>query len=84
MPLYNTILNRAPLSPVDIYALAGVGSLEHLAVATSSYFLHLKLQVNPDKTWRRWEWLTITDYTSCTVRAYNLWGMLDSPMFPPS
>jgi hypothetical protein len=43
MPLFNTILNRAISHPMETYALAASEGLEDLAVAASSYTLHLRL-----------------------------------------
>ena len=41
-PLYNTVLNYAPLLPIETYALAASHNLEDLAVTASSYTLHVK------------------------------------------
>ncbi len=42
-PLYNTILNYGPVLPLETYTLAASHALEDLAVAASSYTLHIKV-----------------------------------------
>lgn len=83
MPLYNTFLNRAPLCPMATYAFAGAENLEDLAVATSSYTLHLKLHLLPDETVAK---MGVSYHYRLHklhgTRIAALKGMLDSPLFP--
>ncbi len=46
-PLYSTILTFAPVRPIETYALAASHALEDLAVAASSYTLHIKVHNIP-------------------------------------
>jgi hypothetical protein len=43
MPLYNLILSRSPLYPIELYALAAENDLSELAVAISSHLLAFNL-----------------------------------------
>ncbi|KAI0683764.1 hypothetical protein BC835DRAFT_1422973 [Cytidiella melzeri] len=49
-PLYNTILNHAPVQAIATYALAASHGLEDLAVAASAYTLHIKLHRMPQQS----------------------------------
>ncbi|KAI0758436.1 hypothetical protein BC629DRAFT_1117136 [Irpex lacteus] len=42
-PLFNTLLNHGPIRPLETYTLAASHALEDLAVAASSYTLHIKV-----------------------------------------
>jgi hypothetical protein len=43
MPLYNLILSRSPLNPIEFYALAAENDLLDLAIAVSSHLLAFNL-----------------------------------------
>jgi hypothetical protein len=49
MPLYSLILSRAPLYPIELYALASENDLMDLAVAISSHLLSYNLSNLTDK-----------------------------------
>ena len=58
-PLYTLLLARAPLHPLDIYALASYHDIPELAVQTSSHLLGFKLD-------------TITDELAARIGPVNL------------
>lgn len=49
-PLYHLILTRAPLDPVEAFAIAGENQIEDLAVSISPYLLRIWVDEVPNET----------------------------------
>ncbi|KAI0088757.1 hypothetical protein BDY19DRAFT_144380 [Irpex rosettiformis] len=81
--LFNTVLNYAPLRPIETYTLVASHQLEDLAAAASSYTLHIKLYQIPHN---------LTDNMGTTylqrlhqlhaLRTAKLKELLDTKLFP--
>lgn len=83
LPLYNTILNHAPVRPLETYALAGTNMLDDLAIAASAYTLHMKLYQMPDGLAVKMGVLYLQRlYRLHASRIAALKDMLDTTIFP--
>lgn len=82
-PLYDTILYRAPFLPIEAYALVGAEDLEELAVACSSYTLHLKLYLISDELATKMGAVYLNRlYRLQGTRMSALKNMLGTPIYP--
>ncbi len=82
-PLYNTLLNYAPLRPIDTYALAASHELEDLAVAASSYTLHIKVYDLPrNVTDKMGTWYLQRLHRLHASRMEGLKALLEERIFP--
>lgn len=82
--IYNTLLNRVPFSPLEVYALAAANDLADLAVVASSYTLHLKLHsaVTPELAHRIGPGYLARLYQLHGLRMATLKKLLDLAIFP--
>lgn len=82
-PLYDIILNHAPHYPIETYTLAGSENLEDLAVAASSYTLHVKLDHISDQAAAKMGALYLHRLHKLHARRVDaLKNMLDDSIFP--